>query len=170
MWAARRVGTIRGTTLRLAVRNIYRPGALTPSVVLSLGLGLTLLVTLALIDTNLRSQLSGAVADKAPDFFFVDIQNAERDAFLQRVGGVAPGGDLQTVPMLRGRFVAIKGVPAAQIRPREGAGWALRGDRGITYSETVPLNSRVVAGEWWPPTTKASRGFRWTRRSPRGST
>ena len=59
MALARRVGTIRGTTLRLAVRNIHRPGALTPSVVLSLGLGLTLLVSLALIDTNLRGQLSG---------------------------------------------------------------------------------------------------------------
>ena len=150
MWMARRVGSIRGTTLRLAVRNIYRPGALTPSVVLSLGLGLTLLVGLALIDTNLRSQLSGAVTERAPDFFFVDIQDSERDAFLQEVGGMSPGGDLQTVPMLRGRFVAVKGVPAAQIRPREGASWALRGDRGITYSETLPVNSRIVAGDWWP--------------------
>ena len=150
MWAARRAGTIRGTTLRLAVRNIHRPGALTPSVVLSLGLGLTLLVSLALIDTNLRVQLSGSVAERAPDFFFVDIQNSERDAFLQNVRESAPDGDLQTVPMLRGRFVAVKGVPVAEIRPGEGASWALRGDRGITYSQTVPENSRVVAGDWWP--------------------
>ncbi len=83
MAAARRFDRVRGTALRLAVRNVYRPGALTPSVVLSLGLGLTLLVSLALIDTNLRDQLSGAITEKAPDFFFIDIQNDERDGFVQ---------------------------------------------------------------------------------------
>lgn len=150
MWAARRVGTIRGTTLRLAVRNIHRPGALTPSVVLSLGLGLTLLVSLALIDTNLRGQLAGAVVDRAPDFFFVDIQNGERQAFIDLVRQTAPGGDLETVPMLRGRFMEIKGVPASEIRAGEDARWALRGDRGVTYSSTVPENSTVVSGQWWP--------------------
>jgi putative ABC transport system permease protein len=150
MAAARRAGTIRGTTLRLAVRNIHRPGALTPSVVLSLGLGLTLLVSLALVDTNLRGQLSGAIAQKAPDFFFVDIQNQERDAFLHLVETAAPRGELQTVPMLRGRIAAVNGVPASEIRPREGSGWALRGDRGVTYADRVPENSTLLEGEWWP--------------------
>ena len=151
MWMARHSGTIRGTTLRLAVHNIHRPGALTPSVVLSLGLGLSLLVGLALIDSNLRGQLSGTIAEKAPDFFFLDVQNRERDAFVALVSRVAPEGELETVPMLRGRFVAIKDVPAGAVRPGEGAGWALRGDRGVTYSETVPANSTLTAGEWWPP-------------------
>ena len=118
MWMARHAGTIRGTTLRLAVHNIHRPGALTPSVVLSLGLGLSLLVGLALIDSNLRGQLSGTIAEKAPDFFFLDVQNRERDAFVALVSRVAPEGELETVPMLRGRFVAIKDVPAGAVRPR----------------------------------------------------
>lgn len=150
MALARRAGTIRGTTLRLAVRNIHRPGALTPSVVLSLGLGLTLLVSLALIDSNLRTQLAGTIADRAPDFFFVDIQADERDAFLRLLEATAPGGEIETVPMLRGRIAAVKGVPAAEIRPGEGAGWALRGDRGITYSGTLPTNSVLIDGAWWP--------------------
>lgn len=148
MWAARRAGTIRGTTLRLAVRNIHRPGALTPSVVLSLGLGLSLLVALALIDTNLRSQLSGTMTERAPDFFFVDIQDSERSAFIDLVEKDAPGGNLSTVPMLRGRIVAVNGVPAAQL---EGSSWALRGDRGLSYADEPPTNSTVTAGEWWAP-------------------
>ena len=151
MWAARRVGTVRGTALRLAVRNIHRPGALTPSVVLSLGLGLTLLVSLALIDSNLRSQLSGTIAEKAPDFFFLDIQNRELDAFVQLLRDTVPGGAIETVPMLRGRFVAVKDTPATAVQAREGSRWALRGDRGVTYSENIPANSTVVRGEWWPP-------------------
>ena len=149
MEAAKRAGTLRGTTLRLAIRNIHRPGALTTSVVLSLGLGLTLLVSLALIDANLRGQLSGTIAGRAPDFFFLDIQDSERERFAATIEAAAPGGDFETVPMLRGRIVLVDGVPAAGVRPREGS-WALRGDRGVTYSDTVPENSTVVAGEWWP--------------------
>ena len=147
---ARRAPAVRSTPLRLALGNIHRPGALTPSVVLSLGLGLTLLVTLALIDANLRRQISGNLPERAPNFFFVDIQSAEVDRFADLVSGAAPDGDLMRVPMLRGRIVALNGVDVQQVKvPPEGA-WVLRGDRGITYSETVPENATVSAGKWWP--------------------
>lgn len=150
MTLTRRVGNVRGTPLRLAVRNIHRPGALTPSVVLSLGLGLTLLVSLALIDTNLRDQLTGSVTANAPDFFFLDIQDGERDDFVNLLETAAPGGKVQTVPMLRGRIVSVGGTPTSELTGQRAASWALRGDRGITYSDSVPENSTVVAGEWWP--------------------
>lgn len=150
MAATRHIGTLRGTSLRLAVRNIHRPGALTPSVVLSLGLGLTLLVSLALIDSNLRGQLSGSLAQRAPDFYFLDVQNAELEGFVNLLHTTVPGGEVETVPMLRGRIAAVNGVPAAEITPREGSAWALRGDRGITYAETVPTNSTLISGTWWP--------------------
>ncbi len=150
MAAARRLGTVRGTALRLAVRNVHRPGALTPSVVLSLGLGLTLLVSLALIDSNLRGQLSGAITEKAPSFFFIDIQNSERDGFVSLIERVAPGGVIDTVPMLRGRIDAVNGTPTAALVDTGRTSWALRGDRGLTYADALPPNSTLAAGEWWP--------------------
>ena len=52
--------------------------------------------------------------------------------------------------MLRGRIVAANGTKAEDLKPGEGSAWVLRGDRGITFSSTVPEGSRVVAGEWWP--------------------
>ena len=78
---ARKSPRVRSAALRLAIGNIHRPGALTPSVVLSLGLGLTLLVTLALIDGNLRQQIAGSLPERAPNFFFVDIQSTEVEDF-----------------------------------------------------------------------------------------
>ena len=150
MKLAARAGTIRGTALRLAIRNIHRPGALTPSVVLSLGVGLTLLVNLALIDTNLRNQLTHAVVNKAPDFFFIDIQPSERQGFVDLLTRTAPGAKIDQVPMLRGRITGVNGVAAEQVKPGEGGSWALRGDRGITYSDTLPQNSSLVTGAWWP--------------------
>lgn len=148
-WLARRAPRVRSTALRLAIGNIHRPGALTPSVVLSLGLGLTLLVTLALIEGNLRNQISGNLPDQAPNFFFVDIQNREIEAFSSLVRAQAPDGDLATVPMLRGRIMELNGVDVREIEvPAEGA-WVLRGDRGITYARDVPENSTIVEGAWW---------------------
>jgi putative ABC transport system permease protein len=149
-WLARKSPRVRSTALRLAIGNIHRPGALTPSVVLSLGLGLTLLVTLALIDGNLRRQIAGSLPERAPNFFFVDIQASEVDAFAALVQEAAPAGKLMRVPMLRGRIMALNGVDVQTMQvPPEGA-WVLRGDRGLTYSATIPENATLLQGEWWP--------------------
>ena len=81
MALARRLPRSRFTMLRLAIANIYRPGALTPSVVMSLGLGLAVLVTITQIDGNLRRQFMAALPDRAPSFYFIDIPAAEADRF-----------------------------------------------------------------------------------------
>ena len=150
MALARRLPHVHATEWRLAIANIHRPGALTPSVVVSLGLGLTLLVALALIDGNLRRQLGGTIAQEAPSFFFVDIQNSEKTAFDTLLKSEAPEAIRQSAPMLRGRLVRLKGIPSEKIEVPHSAGWVLHGDRGITYADEVPDNSRLVEGNWWP--------------------
>jgi putative ABC transport system permease protein len=150
MAGARRLPRPKSTEARLALGNIHRPGALTPAVTLSLGLGLTLLVALALIDSNLRNALTATLPARAPSFFFIDIPNGETqrfDAFLKEKGGDVT---IDRVPMMRGRVVAVKGVPAEHIRAAENVAWILEGDRGVTYSASVPTNSRLLRGEWWP--------------------
>jgi putative ABC transport system permease protein len=140
----------RSTALRLALANIHRPGALTPSVVLSLGLGLALLVTLTLIDGNLRRQLTQSLPKSAPSFFFVDIPNSDVErfnAFIKQNGG---DGELTEVPMLRGRILRVKDVPADQVKVDPEQAWVLQSDRGITFTETFPEGSTLVSGEWWP--------------------
>ncbi len=147
---ARRAPRSGSVPLRMAVANIYRPGALTPSVVLSLGLGLTLLVALTLIDGNLRRQISGTIAEKAPNFFFLDIQSAEVDSFAETLAKEAPGSTVQKVPMLRGRITQLKGVDIDKLTIPPEASWVTRGDRGVTYSPVPTENGRIVEGKWWP--------------------
>lgn len=149
-WLARRAPRFRSPALRLAIGNIHRPGALTPSVVLSLGLGLTLVVTLALVDGNLRRQITQSLPAHAPNFFFVDIQNTEIDAFRDLLAQTAPEGKVVSAAMLRGRIVALNGTDVDKVSvPPQGA-WVLRGDRGITYAKNLPENSTLTQGEWWP--------------------
>ncbi|MFC6446869.1 ABC transporter permease [Shinella zoogloeoides] len=147
---AKRSPRVNSPALRLAIGNIHRPGALTSSVVLSLGLGLALLVTLTLIDGNLRRELTGNLPDRAPNFFFVDIQGAEVDGFRDVLKANMPEGKIIEVPMLRGRVMELNGVDVAKVTvPPEGQ-WVLRGDRGITYAKRMPENSTLSQGEWWP--------------------
>lgn len=150
MRLAARAPRPRRTELRLALANVHRPGALTPSVVLSLGLGLVLLVTLTLIDASIRQQLSRELPQKAPAFFFLDIPGSEKDAFSALVHAKEPEAKLDSVPMLRGSFATLKGKPLEEGSVDPEFRWALRGDRGVTFGEEVPEGSRVVEGEWWP--------------------
>jgi putative ABC transport system permease protein len=151
MVVARRLPRPRSPVLRLAIANIHRPGAITPSVVLSLGLGLALLVTVIAIDGNLRRQFLAALPDKAPAFYFVDIPAADGGKFDTFVRAHAPRATLDRVPMLRGRIIAANGVPAASLKPPPDIAWALQSDRGVTYGDDIPAGSRVVAGQWWAP-------------------
>src|SRR5437870_13135632 len=117
MALARRMPRSRITMLRLAIANIYRPGALTPSVVMSLGLGLAVLVTITQIDGNLRRQFLAALPEKAPSFYFIDIPSSESERFGAFLKQVAADSTVEEVPMLRGRVVAARGVKAEELKP-----------------------------------------------------
>ncbi len=73
MALARRLPHPRWPAPRMALANLHRPGALTPAIVLSLGLGVTLLVTLSLIDANVRRTISATLPARAPNLFFLDM-------------------------------------------------------------------------------------------------
>jgi putative ABC transport system permease protein len=149
MAIARRLPRAGSTVLRLAIANIHRPGSLTPTVMLSLGVGLALLVTVIELDGNLHRQFTAALPEKAPSFFFLDIPAADTARFDSFIRDRAPASSLERVPMLRGRIVAANGIKAGDLKPAAGSRWVLQGDRGITYASAVPVGSRVVAGQWW---------------------
>lgn len=149
-WTAARLPRSRRPLLRLALANLHRPGAQTARLVVALGLGLTLFTTLAVIETNLTGQIRTTIPDRAPSFFMLDIPVAEVDRFRATARGAAPGGDLITIPSLRGSVVAIGDRRVSEMPSIPDEAWFLRGDRGLTYSATVPEGSRVVEGEWWP--------------------
>ncbi len=144
------LGRPRHPGLRLALANLHRPGNPTGAVVLSLGLGLTVLVIIALIQGNFSRRIQETIPEGAPSFFFIDIQPDQFAAFKDTVLAVPGTSQFEAVPSLRGRIESINGVPAEQaLKDREGE-WLLRGDRGLTYSATPPVHGTIVQGQWWP--------------------
>lgn len=150
MQIARKAPRSKRTEWRLAIGNIHRPGALTPAVVLSLGLGLTLLVALTMIDGNIRDQLTRGLPGRTPSFFFLDVQNSQVPEFSAFLAEKAPEAQIERVPMMRGRVVRLNDQSASQVQAAENAQWVLDGDRGISYSATIPDGSSLRSGEWWP--------------------
>jgi putative ABC transport system permease protein len=136
--------------IRLGIANLHRPGTATPQLMLSVGLGLATLATVALIQYNIRSQILEQMPAAAPSFFFVDIQNEQMDQFRALANAVPGVGEIRDVPSLRAPFVAIKGVPVEQANVTPDSAWALKGDRGLTYAATPSENTRLIAGHWWP--------------------
>jgi putative ABC transport system permease protein len=151
MQAARLAPTSRVPPIRLGVANLHRPGAATPLLMLSVGLGLATLATVAQIQHTIRQQILDQLPTAAPTFFFIDIQNDQMDRFRALANAIPGVSEIRDVPSLRARVVAIKGVPVEQAHVTPDTAWALKGDRGLTYAATPPENTRLVAGHWWPP-------------------
>jgi len=133
--------------LRLALGAIGGPSSEAASVVLSLGLGLTVLAAIGQIDSNMRATITQQLPSRAPAFFVMDIQQDQIAPFTEAMTADISVEKIESTPMLRGIVTKINGVDA---REAVGDHWVVRGDRGITYSATVPANSTVSEGEWWP--------------------
>lgn len=147
---ARRLPRSTTPEVALAIGSIGAPGGLAGSVVLSLGMGLSLLVAVALVDSSLVAELTGRLPQKAPAYFVLDLAKSDQAAFEALVEKDLPGSALEMAPMMRGRIVAIKGTPAESIKLSSDAAWVLAGDRGLTFSAGLPDGSTLVQGEWWP--------------------
>lgn len=146
---ARRLGhRARGRpALRLALSAIGSPREEATAVVLSLGLGLSVLAAVGQIDLNLRAAIDRDLPAVAPSYFFVDIQPGQIDGFLARVKGDPAVSRVETAPMLRGVVTRING---RDTRAVAGDHWVVRGDRGLTYAATPPEGTEITAGAWWP--------------------
>ena len=148
--AARRIARTKATrgrpALRAALAAIGAPRSDATSVILSLGLGLSVLAAVGQIDWNLRAAIATDLPTRAPAFFFVDIQPDQLEGFLDRVTNDPAVTEVEAAPMLRGVVNQINGRPAREVA---GDHWVVRGDRGITYAATPGAKTRITAGTFW---------------------
>jgi putative ABC transport system permease protein len=134
---------------RLALANLHRPGAQTRALVVALGLGLTLFVTLAAIQTSIRNEIARSVPEKAPSFFALDIPKDEATRFTKMVRDAAPNAMINMIPAMRGTITEYDGQRVADLAEIPKGAWVLRGDRGITYSASLPNGSTITKGAFW---------------------
>ncbi len=139
--------------LRSALSNLHRPGAPTGALVTALGFGLASFVLLAAVQSAIDGNIERSVPQQAPDYFALDVPVAQEAEFRILVDKNAAGAEVMTVPTLRGAVLAFgprdNMQRVADLERIPDGAWALRGERGITYSDTLPQGNRLVEGEWW---------------------
>ena len=152
-WLVRRAAQAtprpRRPLLRLAIAALHRPGARTGTLVVALGLGLTLFVLLAAIRTSLDANIQRSVPQRAPALFALDVPRDRETDFREIIAQVEPRSTTRTVPALRGTITGYGNTRVADLAELPDGAWALRGERGLTYSATPPPGSTVVEGQWW---------------------
>jgi putative ABC transport system permease protein len=142
----------RSPAWRQGAANLHRPGSHAGPVLISLGLAVMLVVSLALLERSLRTQLVDRSPGTAPAFFFIDIQPDQAEPFARLVGGHGATAPAELIPVVRSRLAAVNGTPVAtgQTNRLEDA-WYLTREYVLTWAKEPPGHNTVVAGRWWTP-------------------
>ncbi len=158
-WAIRR-GAARlprpaSPIVRSALANLHRPGSNTGALVTALGFGLSAFVLLAAVQSAIDGNIESRVPDRAPDYFVLDIPRDGEARFRDIVRAEDPQATIRMVPALRGSVLAFgpRGdmTRTADLENIPDGAWALRGERGLTYSDDLPQGNSLTEGEWWGP-------------------
>ena len=145
---------------RAALANLHRPGSATGTLVTALGFGLAAFVLLAVVQTAIDGTIAKRVPAEAPDYFVLDVPRDRAGDFRSLVARSDPGAETRLVPMLRGSVIAFgpqsRMTRTADLAELPEGGWALRGERGLTYADALPIGNTIVAGRWWQRGTDAA--------------
>jgi putative ABC transport system permease protein len=145
-------GTMRGAvgvSWRYGIANLSRRRAESVVQIVAFGLGLMVLLLLAVVRNDLLADWRRSLPADMPNYFFINIPPAEKDAFLKFLAD--EGGETsRALPMIRARLVGVNGrrlEDMADLSAR-GEGFARR-DQNITWQAEVGEENRVVEGRWW---------------------
>ena len=136
--------------LKVSIKNITQTKSITPITIMSLGLGVTLLLTLAMVGTNFKREIGKSIPEIAPDYFFVGIQQNEKDTFVQKVLNMDKDVNLEVVPIITSGITKINGKdPKTFIKPSNDSYWVIRSERRSSWSDIAPEDNPIIEGEWW---------------------
>ena len=133
---------------RHGLANLHRPGSQAKLAVLSIGIGVTVILAIHLVETSLLRQVGDNVPKDAPSFFFIDIQVDQKDQFKQLLLQREKIADF--IPVVRGRLHAVgdKNVADMDLEGRSDA-WYFQREYVFTSQESLPRDNKVKRGGWW---------------------
>jgi putative ABC transport system permease protein len=138
----------RSLVLRQGLANLYRPGSQAATAILSVGVGVTVIVAILVVEASLLRQLNENLPTDAPSFFFIDIQRDQRDAFKQFFAGRHVPVELTPIARARVQAVGDQAVSAMSLEGRSD-GWYFQREYVVTVQSSLPKGNRIVSGGWW---------------------
>ncbi|HSU25784.1 MAG TPA: FtsX-like permease family protein, partial [Pyrinomonadaceae bacterium] len=147
----RRIRNVGPFSLTQAINSLYRPGNQTRIILLAVGLGAFVVLSVQALQSNLIHEFDFTRNRRLPSLFFIDIQKSQIDGLVamiqQRIGEKA-----ETTPTVRARISAVNGnaFDFAQREVRQQQGQIGR-EFAVTYRPNLDENETITAGSWWNP-------------------
>ena len=150
-------------SLRYALGNVVRPGSQATGIMVAIGIGVMVIVTVSLVERALLNQVQESRPADAPTFFFIDIQGDQAKEFVSLVNRETGHGRPELTPLVRSRLHAINGhaVKVEEEVEKEdkrtdgkearGKQWYFTREYVLTFLDHLPKDNQVVKGEWWKP-------------------
>jgi len=148
-WAARRfVPKSLPYVVRQGFANLHRPNNRTVLLLLSLGLGTFLVLTLFLVRTTLLGEIRASGAAGRPNLIFFDIQDDQIDP-LERVAAAAGSPAVERAPIVTMKIRSVRGMTVERIQADKALkipDWALRREYRSTFRGKLSSTEKVVQG------------------------
>ena len=150
-------------SLRYAVGNVVRPGGQAAGIMVAIGIGVMVIVTVSLVEQALLHQVQENRPTDAPTFFFIDIQPDQAKEFVSLVDRQTGRARQELIPLVRSRLHAIDGhlitveegvekdEKRTEGKEERGKQWYLTREYVLTFLEQLPKDNQLVKGEWWKP-------------------
>ena len=139
-----------GIAWRYGLANIARRGRDSAVQVVAFGLGLTVLLLLTFVRTDLLAGWQKTLDEDAPNHFLINIQREERESIAQVFGS----NDIEAprfVPMVRARMTTINDVSVKEREyPVPDGEWMANREQNLTWASELSDSNEIVDGEWWP--------------------
>jgi putative ABC transport system permease protein len=141
----------RSAAVRHGIRNLYRPGAHTPAILASLGIGVMFTVTVYFLQHSLLEEVRLTAPPDSPNLFLINITDRESDGIKRLLDASTGILDRQPLsPSVSAQLLTIDGVPLENIPLEEGARRFLNTQFVLTWAADVPPATKILDGAWWP--------------------
>ncbi len=139
-----------GIAWRYGLANVARRGRDSAVQVVAFGLGMTVMLLLTFVRTDLLEGWQQTLDENAPNHFLINIQSAERESITNIFaanGASAP----EYVPMVRARMQTINDEDVkTREYPHEDGKWMANREQNLSWADEVGSSNKIASGEWWP--------------------
>ncbi len=148
----------RSFVIRQALGNVQRPGNYTRGMAVAIGVGVMVIVTVALVKSSLLVALEERIPKDAPTFFFIDIQPDQRESFEEIVQRESHHSPYRLTPVVRARLRTLDGhVIDPEEHKGKRNGWYFTREYVLTALAALPRDNVVVKGKWWTADSEEMR-------------
>jgi len=143
------VRRLAGPRFRLSTAGLQRRAASSVVQLSAFAMGIMALLLISIVRVDLLAAWEQDLPEDAPNVFVVNIQPDQVEGFARQLASQ----NIETTgihPMVRSRLIAHNGNSVLPDDATEQQQRRARREYNLSFSTTLPLNNKVVSGEWWP--------------------